>query len=200
MSISLPAYTALSPGLYLIAVAQIWLRPWVFNEVTKVWEKGTGDFIPLGDCDDFKTSFTTQKQSRFARDQRVRTKVLERVTQTEMGVAFKAMQHSGLVRAMSLLDELEAGDDETMPNRLINIGKVAQHDFEAIVDNVGEQGPEGRMLLHRMQVAPNGDQPWVGADEFVGHEFSGSAVSVPGLGLGVWAPRGTLLPGEVVVP
>lgn len=195
MSITVPAFVALDPGLYYIPVAQVWVRPWVKDNTGKM-VKGTGDFIYIGDCDEVKTSFTVTRQSRYARDQRVRTKVVDRVTQVEMGFSFKAMQHSGLVRAMSMFGDI-AGMTGAAADELINIGVLSQYDLEVIVDNVGEQGPEGKFLFHRAQVAPEGDLMLGGSEDFVGADFKGSITSVPLLGLGVFAPKGTLLPGEV---
>lgn len=183
MPFTTPVFTALDPGLYFIPVAQIWVRPWVQNPTTGVWAKGTGDFINVGDCDEFKTSFATTRQTRYARNERVRTKVIDRVTQVDMSFSFKAMQHSALIRAMALLANIEDAD-ENAPSEQINIGEVAQHDLEVLVVNVGEQGPEGKMLLHRCQSAPDGDHMWGGPDEFTGVDFKGSVLKVPTLGIG----------------
>lgn len=196
MSIELPDFVALDPGLYYIPVAQVWVRPWIKDNTGKLVKDADGDWIYVGDCDEVKTSFTVTRQSRYARDQRVRTKVVDRVTQVEMGFSFKAMQHSGLVRAMSMFDVL-TGRTGAAASTLINIGIVSQYDLEVIVENVGEQGPEGKFLFHRAQIAPEGDLMLGGSEDFVGADFKGSVTSVPGLGLGVFAPKGVLLPGEV---
>jgi hypothetical protein len=197
--IVIPEYVPLDPGTYWIAVAQIWVRAWVFDNVTKTMKKGTGDFTAVGDHDEFKTSLANTFQARYARDRRVRTRAVNRLTQSEMTAGWKAMQHSGYNRAMALMSSLD-GMSEALATTAIPILTVPQKDLEIIVVNMGDQGPEGALLLHRWQGGPTGDQIWGGAEDFVGSDFTGSVVDVPGLGIGLWAPKGVALPGQVLAP
>lgn len=185
----------LSSDLYLFPFAAIRLRPWVKNGQTGLLERAPliTPFIPIGDCDDVKTNWTVERKTRKSRNQGSQQTVVNRVTGKELGVSWKAMQFTGLTRAMTLFADI-AGKGVDQLAAEIEIGTEDQYDVEVEIEALSADGSQGTLTLYRVQCATEGDFTWAGGDDFAGADFKGTALSVPGLGAGGKASIGKFVP------
>lgn len=171
----------LDPSLYSFPFAAIRLRPWVYNPTTKLFTRGTGDFTPIGDCDDVKTSWEKEEKERKSRNQKTQVTVFKQTTSKTLNVGWKAMQWSGFTLAMAMYADI-AGLSEDALAAEIEVGEADQYDMEVEIEALTDGGAQGTLTLYRVPCGPTGDRSWAGGDDFAGQEFSGTALRVPGLG------------------